>query len=836
MSHSTSDAPDIAPPSHFVLPRADALALPEVGEGEVLESQKPAPDAPSKAPHVAQSQLPLSNEIGATDAISALEAAPRAPFADPREQVKALVEKTLAARPQTDAELVERAYAFAEEKHRGVTRKTGEAYIEHPLAVARILAELGMDDIPLAAALLHDVPEDCNVSFEEMTERFGPEVAHLVEGVTKLKQIRFDTKADKQAENLRKLFLAIAGDVRVIIVKLADRLHNMRTLAPFNEAKRIEISDETLYIFAPIAHRLGIWRVKWELEDLAFKYLKPREYKQIYTLVQEKRSERTARVNDAIALLTEKLKADGIEAEVTGRPKHFYSIYQKMIKQGLNFEAIHDLTALRVITRSLPDCYHALGMAHAQWMQVPEMFFDYISKPKPNNYQSLHTKVIDGDGELLEIQIRTREMHREAEFGIAAHWRYKADAPTQKSFGDRLHWLRPVLELQIDTAGDAGGFLDSLKMDLAAEQVFVFTPRGDVVFLPINSSPVDFAFRVHSEIGAKCMGAKVNARIVPLSHKLHNGDICEIVTSNTSTGPKRGWLDFVVTPHAKARIKAFLRKQDFQENYRYGLQKLEKAARSERFKVTNIADNPVLKELAKEKSQKSAADVIAAIGYGEYSAESVVHRLQAASAPASAGATPETLSGTATTVLQKRVKTFEDASKPEAQEGDLAFGSVGAGAEPGETSPPEIVEVDPNATGDVAYQLARCCAPIPGDGVRGYVTRGRGISVHRADCSNLRHSEDREPNRIVAARWTSEPDKGFAALVAVEASDRSGLLADVTILIAARRINISGVNTYPLKGNRARLNIALSIRDSMELGELMSALRAVIGVIDVHRV
>ena len=481
---------------------------------------------------------PLSSILfdeSAHDAISALAAtdyrAADEGADSPRARVKALVEKTLAARPQSDAELLRRAYAFADEKHAGQTRKTGEPYVEHPIAVAGILAELGMDDVTIAAGLLHDVPEDCNVSYEEMQERFGAEVAQLVEGVTKLKHIRFDTKADKQAGNLRKLFLAMAGDVRVIIVKLADRLHNMRTLDPFEQRKKIEISQETLYIFAPIAHRLGIWRVKWELEDRSFKYLEPDVYKQIYSLVQRTRAHRTAQVQVAIEMLHERLAAEGIGAEVSGRPKHFYSIYQKMLKQGLKFDAIHDLIALRVVVPSVPDCYHALGVVHGLWMQVPEMFFDYISKPKPNNYQSLHTKVLDNDGELLEVQIRTLEMHRNAEYGIAAHWRYKADQPAEKAFGARLRWLRPVLEMQQESLGDNQSYLDSLKIDLAAEQVFVFTPAGDVIYLPQGSTPVDFGYRVHSEIGNKCTGAKVNGRIVPLNHKLHNGDICEIVTS-----------------------------------------------------------------------------------------------------------------------------------------------------------------------------------------------------------------------------------------------------------------------------------------------------------------
>lgn len=744
-----------------------------------------------------------------------------------REQVNTLIEKTLAARPQFDAQLLERAYAFAAEKHAGVTRMTGEPYIEHPVAVAGILAELGMDDVSIAAGFLHDVPEDCGVSYEEMCERFGADVAHLVEGVTKLKKIHFDTKVEKQGENLRKLFLAMAGDVRVIIVKLADRLHNMRTLDPFPEAKKRDIAAETLTFFAPIAHRLGIWRMKWELEDRSFKYLEPEVYKQIYALVQRTRAQRAAQVQEATAALQERLKSEGIQAEVNGRPKHFYSIRQKMIKQGLKFDAIHDLIALRIICHTKGDCYHALGVVHGLWQQVPEMFFDYIATPKPNNYQSLHTKVLDSNGELLEIQIRTREMHREAEFGIAAHWRYKAEykseVPTEKAFGDRLRWLRPVVEMGLETEGDSASFLSNLRLDMGAEQVFVITPHGDAVYLPQGSTPIDFAYRVHSEIGSKCTGAKVNGRLVPLNYKLHNGDICEIQTSRGSKGPKRGWLDFVVTPHAKARIKAFLRKQNFDENYRYGLERLEKAARAERLKIAGLADSEKMENLAQSLGQKGASELIAAIGYGEFSAEIVLGKLRAELAPqAKPSDLADGLSGAAAHLLNRRPKSAE--KETESTEGDLEF------AAPGE------IHLDPDKAGDMLYTLARCCAPIPGDEVKGYITRGRGITVHQAVCANLKHYERREPDRLLRASWSNCVEKPYQALIAIESVERTGLLADVTTLIAARKINIDSVNTYPLKHARARLNLAVTIANSTELEELINILRAVEGVTDVHRV
>jgi GTP pyrophosphokinase len=730
---------------------------------------------------------PIEDGANGVSPLTADVAGPSSAIEDEaKAQVKNLIARTQEARPTIDSDLLMRAYDFAHEKHEGQKRRTGEPYIEHPIAVAGILAELGMDDPTLAAGLLHDVVEDCGVGYAEMAQRFGNEVAQLVDGVTKLKHIDFSSKQEKQAENLRKLFLAMAGDVRVIIIKLCDRLHNMRTLDPFPEERRREIAAETLYIFAPIAHRLGIWRIKWELEDRSFKYLEPEIYKQIYAKVQKTRSERSEIVQGAIEIVQERLRADGIDAEVTGRPKHFYSIYQKMIKQGRPFDDVHDLIAMRIICPNKDDCYHALGIVHAIWMQIPEMFFDYISKPKPNNYQSLHTKVMGPDGEPFEVQIRTREMHREAEFGIAAHWRYKeGDTPSQ-NFGDKLRWLRFVLEMQSETQGDAEGFLDSLKLDLATDQIFAFTPRGDVIYLPQDSTPVDFAYRVHSGVGNACVGARVNGRMVPLDYKLHNGDICEIQTSRRAdVGPKRNWLDFVVTPHARHRIKSHLRRQNRETLLAEGRDRLEKVAHSEKLKLGKISENEALLKLAKSSGLKTADDVIEAIGYGEFSAESVLRKIR------------------------------------------ISLDSV--------DSPKEVRE-ETRGGSSLLFTLAKCCAPVAGDPVEGYTTRGRGITVHRADCPNLAHYREREPGRLVPAHWTGPGNTPYRALVAVEARDRVGLLHDITSLISARKINICGVNTYPLKDSRARLNIAVTISDVNELNDLISALHATQGVSEVHRV
>lgn len=748
--------------------------------------------------------------------------------------IRALVTKTQEARTSSDADLLERAFEFASEQHINQKRMSGEPYIEHPVAVAGILAELGMDDVSIAAGLLHDVPEDCGISISEIQERFGPEVAQLVDGVTKLKHLDFDTRQEKQAENLRKLFLAMAGDIRVVIIKLADRLHNIRTLDPFPEDRKREIATETLNIFAPIAHRLGIWRIKWELEDRCFKYLEPQVYKQIYALVQRTRAERSQIVEHAINTLQQRLIQEGIDAEVTGRPKHFYSIYQKMIKQGLRFDKIHDLSALRVICNTERDCYHVLGVVHSLWMQVEGMFSDYISKPKPNNYQSLHTKVLVSDGELIEVQIRTKQMHRESEYGIAAHWRYKEGERSNQNFNDKLNWLRFVLELQKETANDAKDFLDSLQLDLGTDQIFAFTPQGNVIYMPSGSTPVDFAFRVHSEVGNKCNGARVNGRIVPLNYKLHNGDICEITTSKSSKGPKRGWLDFVVTPHAKNRIKSFLRRQAFDDNYREGMKRLEKAAQTERLKLGNIANHEALAKMAKTLKQKNVDEMIAAIGYGEFSAESILQRISPELRPQKDKPAPKrrkVLSRTASSLLARTASSAGEGS--ESNQGDLIFTRIGRGLP---DSSQQSSSGKLRSHENFKYTLARCCAPLPGDEVRGYVTRGRGVTVHRVGCPNLRYYEEREPHRLLRAQWSKTAGRSSKTLVAMESDDRVGLLHDVTSVIAERHINIIAVSTYPLRGKNVRLNIAVAISGIDQLHDLIERLQKIPGVVKVHRV
>jgi GTP pyrophosphokinase len=745
-----------------------------------------------------------------------------------RAAIRALAEKTLAARPSSDTELLERAFAFASEKHAGQKRRTGEDYIEHPIAVAGLLAELGMDDITLAAGLLHDVPEDCGVTSDEMTERFGPEVTLLVDGVTKLKKVEFSTAEEKQAENLRKLFLAMAGDVRVIIIKLADRLHNMRTLDPFPEQRKREISAETLHILAPIAHRWasGASSGSWKTAPSS-----------TWSRTSTSRSTRSSRKRGCSA--SRSCTRDERFARASGEREH--PGRGQRAAQALLLDLPEDAQAGAAVRRHpRPDALrvicNSVRIATTRWAsctrcgsRCPRCSSTTSPGPKPNNYQSLHTKVLAETATWSRVQIRTWEMHREAEFGIAAHWRYKEGDKPSQNFGDKLRWLRLVLELQSDTQGDAQSFLDSLKLDLSADQVFAFTPRGDVIYLPQGSTPVDFAFRIHSEVGNACVGAKVNGRIVPLNHKLHNGDICEVITSRGSKGPKRGWLDFVVTPHAKNRIKTFLKKHSFEDNYREGMQRLEKAAQVERLKLGSLATNEMLGRVARNLHLRGLPELLAAIGYGEYSAEGVLKRVRAEMQQDRAREDEKKvtlgdgvgLSGAAEALLQRKMPLETET----ATRGTLQLAPLTADGGRGHST-----------TGNFLYSLGKCCAPIPGDSVKGYITRGRGVTVHRVACSNLKHYEQREPDRLLDAQWTPDPERSFQVLVALEASDRTGLLQDVSTLFTERRINIAGLNTYPLKNNRARMNIAATVRDSSELDDLMSALRSVVGVYEVHRV
>ena len=696
--------------------------------------------------------------------------------------------------PDTDTDLLTRAYEFALSAHVGQKRLTGNDYITHPLSVAMLLAELQMDDSTLAAAILHDVVEDTGYDLAEVREAFGEEIASLVDGVTKLRQISFDTHREHQAENLRRMLLAMTKDLRVILIKLADRLHNMRTLAPLPAERREEVATETLQILAPIAHRLGVWRYKWELEDLALKHLHPEAYEEIEALVARSRDERVGVIQEAIKQLAARLHEVGVEAEIEGRPKHFYSIYQKMQTQSADFDQILDLEALRVIVNTEPECYTALGVVHSLWLPLPDMFTDYIAKPKSNMYQALHTKAIGPHGGPIEVQIRTRAMHRRSEYGVAAHWRYKERTGGDFELDSKLSWLRQLLDLQSDLK-DPKEWLDSLKLDLFKDQVFVFTPKGDVIDLPAGSTPVDFAYRIHTEVGHSCVGAKVNGRVVPLNYVFRNGDVAEIMTSSRSDArPSLDWLSFVTSSPARSRIKAWYRRAQRDESIVRGREKLEEECARAGLDHREALTEKALAQAAAQMSFSGPDDVYAAIGYGDLAAETVLRRLRG------------------------------EPSKPKKRRATRkGQGSL-------------RVAISAGGVTDILFKLSRCCAPVPGDAIVGFVTRGRGVTVHRQGCRNLTSYSRREPDRMVPLEWTLGEAAYFPVVVDVHALDRLGLMSDVTAIISETNTNIVEVKARTAgKPKLARLTLTLEVADLAHLKDIIDRIAALTDVLRVER-
>ncbi|MGE5371769.1 MAG: RelA/SpoT family protein [Solirubrobacterales bacterium] len=702
----------------------------------------------------------------------------------------------------TGAVTVERAYEVARQAHAGQVRNSGEEYIQHPLAVALILAEMKLDVATIAAALLHDVVEDTIVTLPEIEKQFGQEIAHLVDGVTKLSRIEFKSKEEAQMEYLRKMFFAMAKDIRVVLIKLADRLHNMRTLKHQRPEKQIEVARETLEIYAPLAHRLGMFRFKWELEDLSLRYLEPEAYQNLINELKLKRKERENYVHGLISQIKEALDKDGILGEIGGRPKNLYSIYKKMVQQNKGIEEIYDKIAIRVLVNNVNECYGVLGLIHTMWTPLPGRFKDYIATPKANMYQSLHTTLIGEGGEPFEVQIKTYEMHQTAEYGIAAHWRYKEGTPGDKDFDQRIAWLRRSLEWQQDVK-DTKEFMEALKMDLFPDTVFVFTPKGDVVELPADSCPVDFAYRVHTEVGHRCVGAKVNGRIVPLDERLKNGDIIEIMTSKHSSGPSRDWLNFVRTSQSKSRIKAWFKKEYRQENTIKGRDMLEFELKRNNFDPKEFLKEDKLLDIAKKMSFVKVEDLFAAIGDGTVTTAQAVNRLR------------------------------EDFFKQKRLDDIMA-------AAPMEKTIP-IKPKDANAIrikgiADVMAKLSHCCNPLPGDPVTGYITRGKGVSVHRTDCPNIRALIRDEIDRIVEVEWVVQTRASYVVELEVLALDRSRLTADVMLVLADCHVNVSSVFSRATKNSMAAMNLKLEIKDMDQLQAVMQRIGKVRDVMEVRRV
>src|SRR3989449_1979906 len=668
-------------------------------------------------------------------------------------------------------------------------RPSGEDYVNPPLEVAAILADLELDAATIAAALLHDTVEDTNVTAEEVKREFGPEVARLVDGVTKLGRISLRTDQQQQAENIRKMMVAMAEDLRVVLIKLADRLHNMRTLDPLPEVKRRKISRETLDIYAPLAHRLGIGQIKWELEDLAFRNLEPEAYDDVVKRIARKRNDRETLVSDLREILARELDNVGIGAEITGRPKHIYSVWQKMTREKKDFSEIYDLSAIRVQVDSVRDCYGVLGVVHSLWKPMPGRFKDYIAMPKSNGYQSLHTTVITHTGEPIEIQIRTHEMHRIAEFGVAAHLTAQQGGE-DVSFDQKLSWLRSLLEWQ-NEIGDSESFLDTVKVDLFQDEVYVFTPKGDVLNLPADSTPVDFAYRIHTEVGHRCIGAKANGRMVPLDYALKNGEIVEILTSKAPHGPSRDWLNFVKSASAKERIRKWFKSQRRDENVAKGRDLLDKELH--RMHRVNLADlpDPKLLEISNLHKFNTVDDFLAAIGYGDLSPHAVVMRM---------------------------------ALSTDAAGGDLRSIPLIPNVQP----TPRVLVRGENG---VLTKIAPCCQPVPGDAVVGYTTRGRGVTVHRADCINAVNAQDRA--RVVPVDWDAEATHLYPVDIKIEAWDRQGLLRDIATVVAENRVNMSALEVHVYDDKTAVVSATVEIDSLAQLSRVMEKLE---GVKDVHTV
>lgn len=716
-----------------------------------------------------------------------------------------LMEKLQKGSSAAHSAVVEKAYRYAEEAHRGQLRNSGEEYIQHPLEVAKILAELELDEATIAAALLHDVVEDTNHTLDDIEKEFGPEVALLVDGVTKLGRLAYKSKMEQQVENLRKMFLAMAKDIRVILIKLADRLHNMRTLKYHSAEKQREIAQETLEIFAPLANRLGIFRIKWELEDLSFRYLEPAEYYDLVENIALKRQEREAQINDVIKQLEKRLGEVGIEADIAGRPKHLYSIYRKMTTQNKELSEIYDLMAVRVIVDSVNDCYGALGIIHTMWKPIPGRFKDYIAMPKANMYQSLHTTLIGAHGEPFEIQIRTWEMHRTADYGIAAHWKYKEGGRAQTgNFDQKLSWLRQLLEWQHDSR-DAREFMESLRIDLFADAVFVFTPKGDVVELPSDSCPIDFAYRVHTDVGHRCVGAKLNGRIVPLDTKLSNGDIVEILTSKVAGGPSRDWLSFVKTSQAKNRIRQWFKKEQRDENIARGRENLEREVRKLTLDPVLVLKPETLTSVAKSYNLVGIEDLYAAIGDGALTANKVIMRWR------------------------------EDLSKEEKEKLQLAAFMLQGEGKPNSGPGKSSQGVRVRGVDNVLVRFSRCCNPLPGDDIVGYITRGRGVSIHRPDCENITPFIT-EQDRFVEVLWDEEVDSNYPVDIQIIGIDRPRLVTDIMNAVMDTRTHILGINARVGKNSVAYIQLRIEIHNLENLRHVMQKIRKVKDVTEVERV
>lgn len=705
--------------------------------------------------------------------------------------------------PDAPCDDVKKAFNLAEEAHKDQRRASGEPYIIHPLAVAQILADMKIDTKTITASLLHDVVEDTSYTLDDLKQLFGKEVAFLVDGVTKLSRLNYRTKEDQQLNSMRKMFLAMAKDVRVVVIKLADRLHNMRTLRYMRSDKQKRIAQETLEIFAPLAHRLGIFNIKWELEDLSFRYLEPDKYYDLVDQMKQKRHVREEIVNEAIDVLKKALDEAHIKCEINGRPKHFYSIYKKMKKDNRDLSQVYDLFAVRVIVDTVKDCYGVLGIVHSLWKPLPYRFKDYIAMPKPNNYQSLHTTVIGTRGQPVEIQIRTWEMHHIAEYGIAAHWRYKEgnQTATKNEFDEKMGWLRNLLEWQ-DTSNPKE-FVNALKLDAFSDEVFVFSPRGDVIDLPQGAIPIDFAYRIHTDVGHRCVGAKINGKIVPLDYQLKNGDIVEIITSKVGK-PSLDWLNIVGSSESRSKIRNWFKKENREDNILKGAEALERECKrlGHDWKALNTAGR--LARVAKQMNAGSEDDLVAAVGYGGFAVNTVLIKLLE--------------------LHKKDIQKQEEKSSLAAIEKlkpKKPVKSNGSGI---------LVKGEPG----LLVRLAKCCSPVPGDPIIGFITRGRGVSVHRADCPNISNNQN-DIDRLIDVEWDYGGNENFEVNMEIVAYDRTGIMADIMATLAEMKISVLSVNAKVNDTKNVTIHMGISIKDLAQFEFITTKIRRLKDVYTVQR-
>jgi GTP pyrophosphokinase len=712
--------------------------------------------------------------------------------AEPTHTIEDVVAEARRHRPSINVGLIERAHEVAAQAHEGQMRASGEPYISHPVEVTHYLATLQMDAETLAASLLHDVPEDTELTLADIEKRFGREVGRLVDGVTKLSKFGSARSVEEQqAENIRKMFMAMAEDVRVVIIKLADRLHNMRTLAFLPPDKQGRIARQTMEIYAPLAHRLGMWQIKWELEDLSFKYIEPEKFRQLVEMLADRRKVRESFINKSIGILRKELAKVGLEAEISGRPKHLYSIHKKMERKGAEFSEIYDLHAIRVLMADVKDCYAALGVVHSMWRPIPGQFDDYIAMPKANMYQSLHTAVIGPDAKPLEVQIRTRQMHDVAEAGIAAHWRYKEGSRGDRRYDEKLAWVRQLIDWQREVA-DATEFVEGLKLEVFQDQVFVFTPKGDVKDLPADATPLDFAYRIHTDVGHRTIGAKANNRLVPLDYKLRNGDIVEIITTKAAHGPSRDWLNIVRTSAAREKIRQWFKRQQRDENIVQGKELLDRELRRIAHETLSSIDAERLTEIATHAHYRELDDFYAAIGYGAISPASVVSKLE--------------------------VQDDAAIALPEVAPPSAAPSSSG---------------IRVKGVGDLLVRFANCCSPIPGDPITGYVTRGKGVTVHRANCPSVLSERDIE--RLIDVEWESADLQTYPITVRIDALDRQGLLNEITNVVAEHKVNIVAASIGTHTDGTATITATLKVTSLQQLSKVLSRIERLRDITSVTR-